>query len=118
MTQYMLAVHHSPDAMPPAPEDMQKAFEQVDALNAEMMAAGAWVFGGGLESPEIASVVSTPGGETVITDGPFGETKEHLGGFWIIEATDLDAALAWAEKASNACMGPVEVRPFQAEPES
>jgi len=118
MAQYMLAVHHSPNAMPPAPEDMQKAFEQVGRFNDEIQAAGAWVFGGGLEPPEIASVVSTPSGETVITDGPFGETKEHLGGFWVIEAADLDAALAWAEKASNACMGPVEVRPFQAEPEA
>ena len=57
----------------------------------------------------------TPEGETVITDGPFGETKEHLGGFWIIEAPDLDAALDWAAKGSTACMGPVEVRPFQDE---
>jgi len=116
MPQYLLAVHHSPDA--PPPDDMQKAFEQVDAFNAEVQAAGAWVFGGGLEPPEIASVVRTAGGQTVITDGPFAETKEQLGGFWIMTADDLDAALAWAVKASAACMGPVEVRPFQDEPES
>jgi hypothetical protein len=113
MTQYMLSVHHGPDAPPPPPDQMQKAFEQVDAVNAEMQAAGAWVFGGGLHSPEIATVVRDVDGEAIITDGPFAETKEQLGGFWIITAPDLDAALAWAAKASAACMGPVEVRPFQ-----
>src|SRR5664279_4932516 len=118
MTQYMLAVHHSPTTPQPAPEDMQKAFEQVDPFNAEVMAAGAWVCGGGLEPPEIATVVSAEGAEKVITDGPFAESKEQLGGFWIIEAADLDAALEWAAKGSAACMGPVEVRPFQAEPEA
>ncbi|MCU1430783.1 MAG: hypothetical protein JWL83_4783 [Actinomycetia bacterium] len=118
MTQYLMAVHHSPSTPQPAPEEMQKAFKQVDAVNAEIQAAGAWVFGGGLEAPDIATVVRVDDGETIMTDGPFGETKEHLGGFWIIEAPDLDAALAWAAKASAACMGPVEVRPFQAEPES
>ena len=115
MTQYMLSVHHSPDAPPPPPDQMQKAFKQVDAVNAEMQKTGAWVFGGGLEAPDIATVVKATEGETVITDGPFAESKEHLGGFWIIEAPDLDAALAWATKASAACLGPVEVRPFQAE---
>jgi hypothetical protein len=117
MPQYMLSVHHSPDAPPPA--DMQKAFAQVDAFNAELTAAGAWVFGGGLFPPEIATVVRAADGEVITTDGPFAETKEHLGGFWVIEAADLDAALAWAAGASAACMGPVEVRPFQDEaPES
>ena len=115
MTQYMLAVHHSPDAPPPPPEQMQQAFRQVDAFNAEIQAAGQWVFGGGLEPPDIATVVNATEGDTVITDGPFAETKEQLGGFWVIEAPDLDAALALAARASAACMGPVEVRPFQAE---
>jgi hypothetical protein len=118
MTQYMLAVHHSPAAPPPPPEEMQKAFQQVDAFNAELQAQGIWVFGGGLEDPSIATVVRSDGGQTVMTDGPFAETKEQLGGFWVIEAPDLDAALALAAKASAACMGPVEVRPFQAEPEA
>ena len=113
MTQYMLSVHHSPDAPPPPPDQMQKAFEHGNAVNAEMQAAGAWVFGGGLHPPEIATVVRDVDGEAIITDGPFAETKEQLGGFWIIIAPDLDAALAWAAKASAACMGPVEVRPFQ-----
>ena len=113
MTQYLMAVHHSPDAPPPPPEEMQKAFQQVDKYNEELKTAGAWVFGGGLHSPEIATVVRVEDGEAIVTDGPFAETKEQLGGFWIIEAPDLDAALAWATKASAACMGPVEVRPFQ-----
>jgi len=93
---------------------MQKAFQQVDAFNAEVQAAGAWVFAGGLHAPEIATVVNAKDADNVvITDGPFAETKEHLGGFWVITAPDLDAALEWAAKGSAACMGPVEVRPFQ-----
>ena len=115
MTQYMLSVHHSPDAPPPPPDQMQIAFRQVDAFNSELQAAGQWVFGGGLEAPDIATVVNAKDGETVITDGPFAESKEQLGGFWVIEAPDLDAALDWAKRASKACQGPVEVRPFQAE---
>ena len=75
-------------------------------------------FAGGLHEPSTATVVRDDDGETIITDGPFAETKEQLGGFWIIEVADLDAALAWAAKGSAACMGPVEVRPFQGEPES
>ena len=115
MTLYLMAVHHSPDAPPPPPAEMQKAFEQVDVFNAEVKAAGAWVFGGGLHPPDIATVVRVADGETITTDGPFAETKEQLGGFWIITAPDLDAALEWAAKGSAACMGPVEVRPFQSE---
>ena len=111
MTQYLLAVHHSPDAPPPPPAEMQKAFRQVDAFNEELQAAGAWVFGGGLHPPDIATVVRVENGEAITTDGPFAETKEQLGGFWIITAPDLEAA-----KGSTACMGPVEVRPFQDEP--
>jgi hypothetical protein len=117
MTMYMLSVHHSPDAPPPPPEQMQKAFEQVDKFNSEVQAAGVWVFAGGLEAPEIATVVNATGSDVVITDGPFAETKEHLGGFWVISAPDLDAALEWARKGSAACMGPVEVRPFQSDTE-
>lgn len=119
MTQYLLSVWHSPDNNPITddPEVMQKAFEQVDAFNTEVMAAGVWVFGGGLHAPESATVVRATDGDPIMTDGPFAETKEQLGGFWIIEAPDLDAALAWAAKGAAACMGPVEVRPFQDEPE-
>jgi hypothetical protein len=96
---------------------MQKAFDQVDRFNKEVQEAGAWVFAGGLEAPEIATVVNATSPDVVITDGPFAETKEHLGGFWVISAPDLDAALEWARKGSVACMGPVEVRPFQADTE-
>jgi hypothetical protein len=117
MTQYMLSVWHSPEApIPDDPEVMQKAYKQVDALNAELQAKGIWVFGGGLHEPSSATVVRTADGNPVMTDGPFAESKEQLGGFWVIEAPDLDAALAWATRASEACMGPVEVRPFQDEP--
>jgi hypothetical protein len=115
MAQYLLSVHHSPDAPPPAPEQMQQAFEQVSRFNDEVQAAGIWVFAGGLEPPDIATVVKVENGETTVTDGPFAETKEHLGGFWIIDVADLDVALDWAAKGSAACMGPVEVRPFQSD---
>ena len=118
MTQYLLSVWHSDrNPIPDDPETMQKAFKQVDAFNAELQASGAWVFAGGLESPEIATVVNAKDGDVVITDGPFAETKEQLGGFWVISVPDLDAALEWAKKGSAACMGPVEVRPFQADTE-
>lgn len=120
MTQYMLSVHLDAEdtATEMAPEEMQQVYKAVDEFNAEVQAAGAWVFGGGLNPPTSATTVRAHQGELLITDGPFAETKEHLGGFWIIEAADLDAALAWAEKGSAACRGPVEVRPFQDEPEA
>jgi hypothetical protein len=119
MAQYLLSVWHSDaNPIPDDPEVMQKAYKQVDAFNAELQAAGLWVFGGGLHEPSTATVVRDQNGETILTDGPFAETKEQLGGFWIIDAPDLDAALAWAARGSAACMGPVEVRPFQDEPES
>jgi hypothetical protein len=116
MTQYMLAVIHDWDGPPMGEENMQKAFDQVAAYNAEITAQGKWVFGGGLTHPSSATVVRSENDETVLTDGPYLETKEQLGGFWVIEAQDLDEALALAAKASAACMGPVEVRPFQDEP--
>jgi hypothetical protein len=119
MTQYLLSVWHSDaNPVPTDPEVMQRTYKQVDAFNAELQTAGAWVFAGGLHEPSTATVVRDNDGETIITDGPFAETKEQLGGFWVIEATDLDAALVWAAKGAAACMGPVEVRPFQGEPES
>ena len=82
-----------------------------------VQAAGAWVFAGGLHPPSTATVVRAQGGQVVTTDGPFAETKEQIGGFWVIKAADLDAALDWAAKGSAACGWPVEVRPFQDEPE-
>jgi hypothetical protein len=117
MSQYLLSVWHDPDnPIPDDPAVMQRMVAQVDEVNAEMMATGTWVFGGGLHDPSTATVVRDKNGETLMTDGPFSETKEFVGGFWIIEAPDLDAALGWAAKAAAACEGPVEVRPFQDEP--
>ncbi len=117
MKQYMLSVHHESPAEVAefSDEDMQRMFQQVDAFNEEVRQAGAWVFAGGLEGIESATVVDGRGGGSVITDGPFSETKEYLGGFWVINAADLDEALEWARKGSAACEGRVEVRPFQGE---
>jgi hypothetical protein len=117
MKQYLLAVHTDWDA-PPAPERMERAYKAVNAFNADLQETGAWVFGGGLHPPSTATVVRAVDGEVLTTDGPFAETKEQLGGFWVIQAADLDAALDLAAKASEACGDSVEVRPFQEEPES
>jgi hypothetical protein len=107
MTQYLLSVYmNDSDEMPPE-EDIQRMYKAVDEFNEKVRSAGAWVFAGGLEPIEAA---------TIVTDGPYVESKEYLGGFWVIEAPDLDAALTWAKEGSAACEGRVEVRPFQAEP--
>lgn len=116
MTQYLLSVHSVEGDEDPAPEVIQEMYAAVDAFNAELQASGAWVFAGGLHPADTATVVDGTGTEVVTTDGPFAETKEHLGGFWVVEAPDLDAALAFAARGSKACQGPVEVRPFQDEP--
>jgi hypothetical protein len=116
MTQYLLAVHHAEGEAYPSDEEMQQAFADTDAFNQELMRDGSWVFGGGLTEPSDATVVdATKGGEPLVTDGPFAETKEQLGGFWVVEAADLDAALDLARRGSAACRQPVEVRPFQSE---
>lgn len=113
MTQYLLAVHSTEGEPMPSEEQMQQAYKAVDIYNDELKAAGAWVFAGGLHPSSTATVVRAQGGQVVTTDGPFAETKEQLGGFWIIDVSDLDAALDWAARGSAACGGPVEVRPFQ-----
>ncbi|HEX2056856.1 MAG TPA: YciI family protein [Actinomycetota bacterium] len=113
MTQYLLSVHMVEGQEPPGAEEIEKAYADVDVLNKKIQDAGAWVFGGGLHEASTATVVRVENGETITTDGPFAEAKEHLGGFWIIEAPDLDAALDWAAQATVACRAPVEVRPFQ-----
>jgi hypothetical protein len=118
MKQYLLSVHGADGEEMPEDFDLQAVFAAVDAVNEEMRAAGAWVFGGGLYPADTATVVASKDGEIVMTDGPYVDAKEHIGGFWIIQAADLDAALAWAAKATVACQGPVEVRPFQDDPEA
>jgi hypothetical protein len=118
MTQYLLSVFMVEGEEPPSAEAIERIYHDVDVLNEELKAKDAMVFGGGLHPASTATVVRGSEGEVLFTDGPFAETKEHLGGFWVIKAADLDAALAWAAKATVACQSPVEVRPFQDEPES
>ena len=118
MKQYLLSVHVVEGSDPRPPDEMQKAYEGVGAFNAELQAAGAWVFAGGLHPPSTATVVREKDGELLTTDGPFVEGKEHIGGVWVIAVPDLDAALNWASKATRACGNAVEVRPFQEVPEN
>ncbi|MGH2545617.1 MAG: YciI family protein [Actinomycetota bacterium] len=116
MTKYLLSVHsvEGEVADPMTEEEMQQSWKQIQVLNDELRSAGAWVFSGRLTEPDTATVVRMSGGEVLTTDGPFAEAKEHLGGFYIIEAEDLDAALAWASKATAAVGKPIEVRPLAA----
>jgi hypothetical protein len=114
MPQYLISVWHDDtyevDFSAPA---AQRVAAQVDAFNEELQRAGAWVFAAGLHPASSATVVRASGEGVSMTDGPYAETKEQMGGFWMIEAPDLDAALDWAGKAATACEGPVEVRPAQ-----
>lgn len=114
MPEYMLSVHHIQDESTPTAEESQLAYEEVDAFNARLQDAGAWVFAGGLMPRDIATTVDNTQGRELVLDGPFAETKEWLGGFWVIDVPDLDAALRWAQEGSRACARKVEVRPFQA----
>ena len=115
MPQYLVAIHH-PDNYDPSAED-EAMGRDIDALNEEMEAAGARLFAGGLQSaPRAKSLRKRPGGKLVITDGPYIEAKEHIGGFWILDAADMDEAVAWGRKAVVACRAPVEVREFLARP--
>jgi hypothetical protein len=112
MTQYLVAIYHPDDYDPSVAED-EAMSRGIDALNDEMKAAGVRIFVGGLHPASSAkSLRAQPDGEVRITDGPYLETKEHVGGFWVLEAADLDEALAWGRKAAVACRAPVEVRPF------
>ncbi|MEU7923689.1 YciI family protein [Micromonospora sp. NPDC049107] len=111
MKQYLLSVHAVEGAPAMSDEETEVMFAETGRINDEMRAAGVWVFGGGLVSPESATVVRTENGSSTMSDGPFAETKEHLVGFWVLKCADLDQALAWAEKCAAAC-GPIEVRPF------
>jgi len=115
MRQYMLSVIHGDDDAVPPGTDIQDVFEAVDAFNTRLMEAKKLVFGGGLLPASSATVVDSTKDEPLVTDGPYLETREYLGGFWVIESADLDDALAWAKDASKACVHAVEVRPFQSE---
>jgi hypothetical protein len=110
MAQYLLALYYADQR--PAAEEFQRLCTDVPALDVTMQEAGVYVFHGGLP-PESATVVRPSGDDFLITDGPYPETKEHLGGFWIIDVADLDAALEWAKLAAAACRRPVEVAPFE-----
>jgi hypothetical protein len=116
MKQYLLSIYQ-PDGPTPPPEVLEQVMRDLDALNQELKAAGAWVFAGGLHAPSTATVVRPQDGDVLITDGPYAEGKEHLGGFTIIKAPDLDAALEWGRKLARATTLPIEVRPFQGEAE-
>ena len=116
MKQYLLSIYHPEGDIPP-PEVLDVIMRDVDALNDELRTAGAWVFAGGLHPSSTATVLRVKDGEVLTTDGPFAEGKEHVGGFWVIKAPDLDSALEWGRKATRACTVPVEVRPFQEETE-
>ena len=123
MTQYLLSIYQ-PDGAPPAEvmAHMGEIMANVNALVQEARGAGVWVFNGALHDASSATVVRFKGGDALMTDGPYAEGKEHIGGFLIVEAADLDAALVWARKLAAALGSgfdslPVEVRPFQAEDE-
>jgi hypothetical protein len=111
MTQYLVAIHH-PDDYDPSKEGEAMA-RDIDVLNEEMVVAGVRIFVGGLTAASDArSLRAQPDGKVLVTDGPYLETKEHIGGFWVLEAANLDEALAWGRKAVIACRTPVEVHPF------
>src|SRR6266536_5587192 len=115
MTQYLLSVHsvEGEAREPMTEEEMRQFMERVGILEEQMKSAGAWVFSGRLHDPDTSTVVRVSEGEVLTTDGPFAESKEHLGGFYIIEAEDLDAALAWASKVTGAITKPIDIRPFR-----
>jgi hypothetical protein len=112
MKQYLLSVCYPAGGRPPSPEKLEEIMRDVTAVRREMQAAGAWVFSGGLEPSSTATVLRHRNGEVIVTDGPFIESKEMIGGITIIKAPDLDAALLWAGKVSLATTTPIEVRPF------
>ena len=115
MSHYLLSVHSAEGQARPemTPEEMEASMASVMALEAEMRERGVFVFGGALTDPGSATVVSAQDDRMVMTDGPFAEAKEHIGGFYLIEATDLDDALAWAGRVVECIRAPIEVRPFQ-----
>jgi hypothetical protein len=120
MAQYLLSVHSvdGETGDPMTDEEMQQFMTRVRVLEEELKSSGSWIFGGRLHGSDTATVVRISEGEVLTTDGPFAEAKEHLGGFYIIEAEDLDAALGWASKTADCVKKPIEARPFWGEPGS
>jgi hypothetical protein len=114
MKQYLLSIYQ-PDGGTPPPEFLEKVMRDVNALIQETKAAGVWVFNGGLHPPSTATVVRLKDGDMLMTDGPYAEGKEHVGGVVIIKVPDLDAALEWARRTARAIPLPIEVRSFQGE---
>ncbi|MGY1638808.1 YciI family protein [Geodermatophilus sp. SYSU D00742] len=115
MAQYLLTIYQ-PDGEVPPPEVLEPIMRDLDTVNREMREAGAWVFAGGLHPPETATVLRAEGEEVLLTDGPYVEAKEHVGGFTVVEAPDLDAALEWGRRLARAVTLPIEVRPLQGAP--
>lgn len=114
MAEYLLSVWHDDEYVVDfTSDDMQRIGAQVEQLNNDMQATGTWVYGNGLQPASSATVMRSTDGTVSMTDGPYAESKEQIGGFWVIEAADFDTALEWARKATVACEGPVELRPFQ-----
>ncbi len=114
MPHYLLSVCYPAGATPPDPERLDRIMADVAALNARMRTAGVWVFGGGLHDPSSSTVVTDGAGGLALTDGPFVETKEQVGGITVVDADDLDAAVSWAGELTRAIGVPIEVRPFHA----
>ncbi|WP_433755890.1 YciI family protein [Nocardia sp. CA-135398] len=110
MKEYLLSIYQ-PDDTPP-PDNLDEIMRDLYALNDEMRAAGAWVFAAGLHAPSTATVVRAQGNDMLVTDGPYIETKEHIGGFTVIQAADLDEALDWGKKMAAVITLPIEVRPL------
>ena len=115
MAKYLLSMYQ-PDGPIPPPEVLARVMQEIDVLNREIKAQGGWVFAGGLHPPSTATVLRWQGGDVLTTDGPFAEGKEHLGGFTIVEAPDLDVALEWGRRLVRITTLPIEVRPFQDRP--
>lgn len=114
MKQYLLSIYQPDgDGTPPPPEFLEPIMRELDALNGKIKAAGGWVFTGGLHPPSTATVVQFKDGEVLMTDGPYIEGKEHLGGFTVVKAPDLDTALEWGREYARITTLPIEVRPFQ-----
>ena len=118
MPQYLVAVYDQPESRSRSAEEMAPIIAEVGAVNERAMADGIFVFAGGLHDPSATTTVDPRGGKPQVSDGPYLETKEYLGGFWVIQVADLDAALEWSREAAMACRQPVEVRPFMEEPPS